>query len=435
MVYSYTDALAGLANEIASAGVRCAVMRGLDNWPTKVGRDIDFLVAPADSELMLQTLRSYFQSLKWPIRVHRRFNGHLWCFVEDPYGRVHEIDLVQRLTWGFTILAEVPNVRDQVAGFPVDPWAAFAKRILLQVLGGDLRRFVVQPDRLEVSESERQHVPVQLAQLVGERCANQLLTVVAARDVDGMARLAPSLRVAVMRTGLRSPKRIMVAATSRLQTEIAASRLSPAIFPTIALVGVDGVGKSTTLDALALALPEHLPVTHVVRRHWRPFVLPALGRLLGHSSAAGSNGGPPRRHAGPLPRTRLMYFAIDYILGRWLDRCSSMKLAAVLYDRCSLDISVDPIRFGIRPNRGESVFRRRFAQPDIVVLLCDTPSRIHARKPELSLAEICEQQERWFDLARRGDVDLVIKTRRPPRVLAQCIAQYVVRRTMSERCA
>ena len=100
----------------------------------------------------------------------------------------------------------------------------------------------------------------------------------------------------------------------------------------------------------------------------------------------------------------------------------------MVYDRCALDMLVDPLRFGLTNSAGVSLVRRLAPGPDLVVLLHDSVERIQARKNELEAAEIDRQQAAWLALAEKGEVHLVLRVQAPPEALAVRVVDHVIDR-------
>jgi len=183
----------------------------------------------------------------------------------------------------------------------------------------------------------------------------------------------------------------------------------------IAILGVDGAGKSTIIDAIKRPLDD---ATHNATfvQHLRPTLLPPLARLRGkkaidtrpvtepHSSA-------PSGALGSL--SRLVYLTADYILGYWLKtRPQIAKRPAIcLFDRYAYDMIIDPRRFRIAlPSKLIRWFTTLAPKPDLVFCLYGNPEVIAARKQELPLAEVARQVDALKEFAANEPRAVLIST-------------------------
>jgi thymidylate kinase len=170
----------------------------------------------------------------------------------------------------------------------------------------------------------------------------------------------------------------------------------------VAIVGPDGVGKSTLIDGLRKLLPQLLPINGVMLRHWRPSLLPALGRLAGQEVPRPGVAHPPRRTVGKFRWIRNFYYSFDFTLGAWLKDQPLLSFnKIIIYDRCYLDMQADPLRFGLPDAKGLQSLARFYRHPDLVILLKDSPDSIYIRKPELSVTEITDIYARWEVIGQR----------------------------------
>lgn len=183
----------------------------------------------------------------------------------------------------------------------------------------------------------------------------------------------------------------------------------------IAVLGVDGAGKSTVINAI---LPALNAATHnaVVVQHLRPTLLPPLARFKGKKNLPAGpvlepHGSTPSGRLGSL--LRMTYLTLDYLLGYWLwTRPKIAKQPAVmLFDRYAYDMAIDPRRFRIGlSGRVAGWFAALAPKPDLIVCLHGNPEVIAARKNELTLEETRRQVEVLRAFADREPRAVLIST-------------------------
>lgn len=163
-------------------------------------------------------------------------------------------------------------------------------------------------------------------------------------------------------------------------------------------------------------------------RHWRPGVLPPLSRFA-RKATARKDTAPPRRQAGRLGAVRLLYYYIDFVLGHLVrDWPIRRKGGLVLYDRCALDMIVDPHRYALRSGRWLRLLWPMMPRPHLVVLLQDRPERIVARKNELSASEVARQLALWAQLHARGVLHARIEVSASAEQTAADVAELIRQR-------
>lgn len=410
------------------AGIRYSPVHGLEAYPRRMGRDLDVLVAGSQVEyaaaIARGVLERFFEHVVRPPPIW----GERLIGVTDTAGELEvlEVHLTDEIRWRHIVLATDPRERDRIGPFTLDPWAAFAKRVVLPLLAGGGEPFGATSDRLPVTGPEATAARDRLPDLTGAGLAERLVRAVARGDREALGRLAPVLRRAASRRAWRKhPIRSVARLVSSARRRVALP-FKPCA-PVVALVGPDGIGKSSLIAALRDG--DRLLFTDVCTRHWRPGLLPPLSALAGRRHAAGDAGpgGPPRRTPGHFQTLRLAYYALDYLLGTYLkDRLDTSRQRLVVYDRCLLDMAVDPGRYGLRSARGVHLLWRFLPRPDCVIVLSDDARTIHSRKSEIPVEEIDRQLTSWRAFTAADEVGPVLRVDDTPRVLAGRLMSIVM---------
>jgi len=196
--------------------------------------------------------------------------------------------------------------------------------------------------------------------------------------------------------------------------------------PTIALLGPDGVGKSTTLRLVCEWFEREAPFVNVTLRQWRPALLPPLASLLG-KGGDGEGDQRPRRNPGNLQWLRLFYYFVDYVAGTWWnDRNRGGNTRLIIYDRCGLDMTVDPYRFALKSRSGTGLLWKITPHPGTLLLLYDTARRIAQRKDDLAEHEVAEQLDSWLKLVAEDEVHAVIRVDTDPQEIANRVRDLLI---------
>ena len=197
-------------------------------------------------------------------------------------------------------------------------------------------------------------------------------------------------------------------------------RLTPAT-PWVALLGVDGSGKSSVLQELEkLFSPPLFAGVQVIYKHPGLF----YGRLL-YPSRHSSNSGDERTvidHYAKPPHgmvqsiAKLGFLALDWLVGYWSQIViQRAKGYLVLFDRhYFLDVSVDPLRsrYGGPPWLARLI-GQLLPGPDLIILL-DAPIEVlQNRKQEVSSEEAVRQQLAYLELVQELPNSYVIDVSKP----------------------
>ena len=200
----------------------------------------------------------------------------------------------------------------------------------------------------------------------------------------------------------------------------------PRLADFVAIAGPDGVGKSTTIQLVRSRLAEQAPFLELAYFQWRPGLLPPLSRLAGKPEQTGPSAFRPRRNAGRMQAIRIAYYFADYVLGSWWKLRKLAKPRLILFDRCALDMEVDPVRFGLS---SAGIVRRLYQwvpKPSCVVLLHAESEQIAQRKDDLTEPEIRTQLEAWLQMAGQDRVHNIVEVDNTPEEVAERVFQVLV---------
>ena len=382
-------------------GLTYAVLHGFDG--VQPGRDLDVLISRDEEQralaLAAEELDRLGYDIAWPPPLYGR---RLVGFEHNNWLTGIEIHSVPGVRWRNVVFAAQPTNVEVRNGVKTDLWASFAKTVIAPLLaegGAAAARFTREP---ALDDKGRLVVCEALAAFTGGPLAERILAEWRTGDPTVMDQLAAKLRSAAARRAWKRYPWQSVVGFARQARRRLVRRFYPCA-PVVALVGPDGTGKSTVLRAIRMGPPSLFP--EVVIRHWRPGLLPPIADLLRGRWRDSNNDQPipPRRTPGHLQWLRMIYYWFDYVLGSWfLDRADCALQRAVMYDRCVLDMIVDPLRFGLSSASPGRWLWRLTPKPDVVVLLCAEPATIRSRKVEMTETEIREQYVAWDTLRGEG---------------------------------
>lgn len=189
----------------------------------------------------------------------------------------------------------------------------------------------------------------------------------------------------------------------------------------IALLGADGVGKSTVLERIAEELDPIFP--RVQQIHLRP-------RLTRGDADAGPvvepHAKPPRGRAASV--AKLGWWWTEYAAGWARDIFPALaRSTLVIFDRYYHDILVDPARY----RYGASLSFARgvgalVPNPELFIVLTAPARVVHERKHEVSLAETERQQQAYAALAKRLPNAHLVDAGRAREVVANDVLEIIL---------
>ena len=399
-----------------TAGAGYSVLNGLEK-SGEVGRDIDLLVPPGSSGKLLKIAREILQQAGYRVATPSPIWGARIIASSGEWDSMMEFHTVTAVAWRNVVFAEWEVEQSRKTSFPENYWASFAKQVLLPLLSNPTDKFTKSASVFRELADNRDNIRARCIDFLGEEKTTHLFNALEASD-PSLCNFFELRRLAMARAARRGPLQSAV----RIVWQSLKQFIAPFVpcAPIIALVGPDGVGKSTILSELSSGSKSIF--NKVIVRHWRPGLLPNLG---GKPSAAGP--ASPRRNAGRWPWLRVGYYFWDFLLGHWLkDRRDTALQRLVIYDRCALDMSVDPLRYGLSSARPARWLALVTPKPDLTILLDGDPAAIHSRKAELSEDEISIQLTAWRALYDAGKIGARIDTSAPVETVVKHLRELIL---------
>ncbi len=191
----------------------------------------------------------------------------------------------------------------------------------------------------------------------------------------------------------------------------------------VVLLGPDGAGKSSTIDALEKAMAPIFAKTEV-----RGFA-PSLRQLLKKPSASTSTPHALRPRSLPTSLVRAGYWTLYGTLGYASVYWAKVRSTLVLNDRHYVDILVDPVRY--RYGGPRWLLKAVWAimpKPDLIILLNGPPEILQARKRELTVEETARQCRDYLELVKPMRNSHILDATQPFAQVVRTAAALVLQR-------
>lgn len=366
---------------LAEHGIRAVILHGGEQLTEKWESDIDYSVSPADLARVAAIGAGVAEKFGWS--ATRPMTANLHSFYQVYFCRDHPKEFIQ-----FDACSDFVNSRcflatavELQAGaeqrgvfLAAAPAAEFAYHLGKNLAKGRPMERVMARLR-DLARIEPAGCEAAFHRLLGSGVGP--LEIWSSRDGVEWDELAPKLR-ARRRFGPWLAVREML---RLLRRWIAPHGLQ------IVVLGSDGTGKSTLIAALTRELAPFFRAVDYI--HSRPHVLDP-------KPPGGVVSEPHAQVPRPWPAcvAKVLFYAFDHWLGRIARiRPGMVRNRLVIFDRDFHDIIVDPTRYRMR---GVGLLARAVAwflpRADLTFVLDAPPEVIHARKPELTIAELGRQR-------------------------------------------
>lgn len=207
------EVLTAMAERLESKDLRAGFVHGIEGFPHTLGRDVDVLVHPDERKEVLMCLQGVLECYEFDVVVARTPWAEWVVGYKLHSGHIIglEIDLFSEMNWAWVALVK-PEAAIQIPGlghsFRVHPWAGFVKRVLLQIISGNLHRFYPgkeYTDEFVVLEFERNSVQKYLQDYFGSTWSTLILNAIERHDLDWFQDHLPQLRKIMLFKAFRRP--------------------------------------------------------------------------------------------------------------------------------------------------------------------------------------------------------------------------------------
>jgi len=410
MTDSPTLLLTQLVHNFNRLGVTYGLLNGADDFPQKIGNDVDIWVSDGSCSAFREALAATLAQSEWDIikpnvspRIRKRLEGKYYLVKKQPPFHVIHLDI-----WTFPHWRGLPYIDVEVLEEHIVPHQGGFYAVSPAIAAGiSLLKYLLHTGQVshrhrtfitEALDRNREVLFDLLRRPLGEDTARLIVQLAQHGRWEELERSRDRIRSALIwntlkRQPLRQLQRWLQYGFSILQLFITQYGLH------VVLMGPDGVGKTT----VARGLLESNVLAKLFARefyfHTKFPLLPSLrdiARRLGLITRPQAGcAGEPARQTKPLPPVRCMiypiYYGLGYMLGHlWLWKAKTRGGSLVIFDRYYYEYLIQS-EFSRCPKGLVRLIGKVVPQPDLVLLFRNDPEVIYNRKQELPI-HIIQQQ-------------------------------------------
>lgn len=444
--YDLSDLLLDFFSRLDNASVAYCVLRNHQGLPDRMGNDIDLLVLPRDARALESCLLTAGEEAGWQIlKIPRRYGYRSYWF-RSPDGHFMHFDAWSRLFWKGLRWADeelILHRRVRCKQFYVlNPADEAASLLLKDLLPKAVIKEKYRNQIVDVAKQRPEEFCRFLECAVGKSLAVKLLDYVVAGNWDTVLRQRSRIIGHLFLTRILCNPFEPFIGMGRFLFSYLSVILTAHNGVFVALIGPDGSGKSTVANELTRYLLKLLPQPRYC--HGRFGFLPDLRVLLNIARRLCGLGRLPTVPSGihavhdvpPHGTLRCvvhaLYYSLDFVLGYF----TLMRINAIgdlmVFDRYFYDWFIQSYYSRV-PRLFLPVLKFILPRPDLVVFLSNTPEEIHRRKPELTIEQIEEQNQKCRRIIRNMPYAIVVSTKQSPEEVVCEIGDRVVE-IMARHC-
>lgn len=429
--------------KLKEQNVKFCVLSGYEGLPEViVSQDVDILVSRRELGKAADILKSVFQKYGSAYYTVHRFKGrHTYLFYfqgENGFIRGSlKIDLFVNFEFRgrifLTSLEILENMRHYkhfyIPGVVHKAFMGLVKGIMKG--GSAWEKYL--PKIQEGLRDNTREIEVLLKRIFKVKTITFLISSLSSGRIHEIEKVRKNL---IFETYTRSFWRNPISFTFNLFGHylIAGSRILSPPHYMIALLGPDGVGKSTLIDKIKLNLVDLLKVDFDTSRsfHIRPKLFPTITQMFKSKGISDEKPTLPYKAWQStsffVSFVRLFFFWVDYVLGYIVKILPELNnYNVVILDRYYYDILIDPSRYKIKlPYSILKAFYFLLPKPEVVFFLDAPPEIILQRKQELSKAQLERLLEKYRNLKLEfNNVYILDATNSPDRLSIEVVSTFL----------
>lgn len=404
------------------------VLRNYEGLPDRTTNDIDVLVARRQRRAAERLMLSVAHQQGFVMHNRAEFSTLAFYFHHpSTLAQVH-FDLFTDLQWRnlrFLECDEFLGRRIERNGFFVPhPADEAATNLLAYTIYSGRVKDKYKEQVSTVARGEAHAMQQLLARSYGSRHAWALVQAAAREDWPAVEKRVPALRRRLFFRHINRRPAWMLWSGARNAFRLLRRFWRPPGL-VVAFCGPDGCGKTTVRERLADLLAPSFSPSKSAHYHWKPPLL-STGRRARRVAASEPQAQPMRGRA-----VSVAYFAfhwLEFFIGAHLAfRWVPFRGGMVVIDRYYYDFFVDQKRYRLDvPSWLVQAGMVPLKEPDIVVLF-DAPAEVlHARKQELSLAELRRQRLAFMETMKRIPSVVVVDATQPVDAVCQALARTIL---------
>lgn len=442
--HNHAEALMDVFEILDGNNIKWMIMRNYEGLPeNNTSKDIDIAISRTDWNIARELIYSALREKGFSYVLFTRFQSILchtfYKFMGDEVVAL-KIDIFACYEWRGAEYISFDNLygRSRIYNgmhVPDDVMDAIMLFLKPLLLGGVIKEKYEKKYR-EILLQRPQEANAVLSKIIGKKEAKYLLDLIKMGKKDEIIKRYRIVRRKLwVRNFGHHPLRTLARLIQHYWIE-ARRRIFTHRNNIFAVLGTDGVGKSTFLELWKEMLIEHVPMEKksIEVLHFRPNILPNIKKLLlgKRFDESKENFNMPHRSkpVGTISSLiRLEYYWIDYIIGVPMKlRSARLNGKYVIFDRYFHDFLVDPYRARIKLPYYIRAFLFKFIyKPRITFILLADAKTIYQRKQELELDEIERQILCYKMLLNEKNILELDATQKPEEIAKQAFHKFIMK--------